>query len=93
LSGNLVIPATVTTIESGVFFGCTDLASIKVKWTNPSTVTVNNKYPDGFLPAALPKLYIPTGSVNAYKAAGWDSSGGVIGWPNWSYPGSVQEQN
>ncbi len=65
---SVTIPNSVTSIGTGAFFYCTGLTSMTVEATNPPLCI--NKYgaalnmPDYNIP-----LYVPAGSVDAYKAA------------------------
>ena len=65
-TGSVTIPNSVTSIAVGAFYGCTGLRSMTVEATNPpyyysSTYNIVSYY-------NIP-LYVPTGSVDAYKAA------------------------
>ncbi|MBR6077894.1 MAG: leucine-rich repeat domain-containing protein [Paludibacteraceae bacterium] len=59
----------VTSIGRGVFTSCTGLTSMTVEATNPPSCDVN-KYNLGLgMPNYNIPLYVPAGSVDAYKAA------------------------
>ncbi len=57
------IPDGVTSIGGGAFRGCTGLESVYVECTTPPTMGI-----DVFSDYTIP-LYVPAGSMNAYKAA------------------------
>ena len=62
---SITIPNSVTSIGNYAFYGCTGLTSMTVEATNPpsysSTYGIVSDY-------NIP-LYVPAGSVDAYKAA------------------------
>ena len=59
---SVTIPNSVTSIGTGAFFYCTGLTSMTVEATNPpSSADIVSNY-------NIP-LYVPAGSVDAYKAA------------------------
>jgi uncharacterized protein (TIGR02145 family) len=62
------IPASVTTIIDGAFWGCTALSSITIHAPTPPTFRL---YELGFegVNKTTCKLYVPVGTLNAYKAA------------------------
>lgn len=62
---SITIPNSVTSIEQGAFEGYTGLTSITVEATNPPLCY---GYGLGMLNYNIP-LYVPAGSVDAYKAA------------------------
>ena len=62
---SVTIPNSVTSIGSSAFDGCTGLTSMTVEATNPpSYSSTDNMVPNYNIP-----LYVPAGSVDAYKAA------------------------
>lgn len=72
---SVIIPNSVTTIGDTVFFDCTGLTSVTVEATTPPTlggdVFVNN--------ASSRKIYVPSASVDIYKAAsGWSDYASAI---------------
>ncbi len=90
---SVTIPNSVTEIGGGAFYGCTSLTSVYCKSTTPPTATGYNifstyDYYDGAKPIGC-TIYVPTASVEAYKAAkfwsdyakyikGYDFDNGVI---------------
>lgn len=71
----VTIPQSVQTVGDGAFNGCISLASVYCKPTTPPTggsaMFDNN--------AANRKIYVPAGSVDAYKtAAGWSNYADAI---------------
>lgn len=65
---SVILPATLTSITTGAFNGCQNMQSLTILATTPPatlTASLNNgSYP----------IYVPDGSVDAYKAAsGWSS--------------------
>ena len=63
------IPDGVTTIAYYAFSGCSSLTSVYCKATTPPTVGLDIFYNN----ASGRKIYVPTASVDAYKAAnGWN---------------------
>lgn len=72
---NVTIPSSVTNITSWSFNACSSLKSVTVLATNPPTLNNNvfNGAPNNFL------IYVPAGSVDAYKSASrWSSYGNRI---------------
>ena len=62
---NITIPNTVTSIDSNAFYYCTGLTSVTVQATTPPTLgasAFNNN-------ASGRKIYVPSASVDTYKAA------------------------
>lgn len=59
------IPNSVTSIGSAAFYGCSRLKSVKV-WANIPPSLGDNAFV--YTPSGL-RIYVPSGSVNAYKAA------------------------
>ena len=65
---SITIPNSVTSIGSYAFFYCTGLTSMTVEATNPPLCF--NDYGDGLgMPNYNIPLYVPAGSVDAYKTA------------------------
>ena len=63
----LVIPSNISSIDGYAFDGCSGLRSITVESTTPPTLGSNAFNNTNDCP-----IYVPSGSVNAYKAAsGW----------------------
>ena len=61
---SIEIPNSVTNINYWAFDGCTGLESVYVECTTPPTMGSDNVFSDYTIP-----LYVPVGSMNAYKAA------------------------
>ena len=64
LAGNITIPASVTTIGYRAFYNCGSITSITMEATTPPTM--NN---ESFNGALTYPIYVPAGSVDAYKNA------------------------
>lgn len=67
----VIVPSSVTSFgaSSGVFWECSNLSSLTILSTTPPT-TVGPF--DGMGDITVPNIYVPNGSVDAYKAAdGW----------------------
>ncbi len=62
---DVMIPKSITEIGDAVFCGCYSLASIYIKSNEPPTLGSNSFY----APGANFTIYVPTTSVDAYKAA------------------------
>lgn len=62
---SIEIPKIVTSIGDQAFRKCSRLKSVKVRANTPPSLG-NNAFTD--TPSSL-KIYVPSGSVNAYKAA------------------------
>ena len=62
---SITIPANVTSIESFAFNRCTGLKEIKCLATTPPSI---NPYTFNLVPTDIPVVYVPEGSVDAYKA-------------------------
>ena len=61
------IPNSVTSIDYGAFYDCSGLTSITVEATTPPQLGLSTFYNTNNSP-----IYVPSGSVDAYKAAsGW----------------------
>ena len=64
------IPSSVTCIEDQVFNGCTGLISITIEAVNPPVTEDSMEYT--FVETNDCPIYVPAGSVNAYREAnGW----------------------
>lgn len=61
---SIEIPGSVTSIGNYAFDGCSGLESVYVECTTPPTMGGDNVFSDYTIP-----LYVPAGSMNAYKAA------------------------
>ena len=61
---SVTIPNSVTSIGEQAFYGCTGLTSMTVEVTNPPYFSYDNIVSNYNIP-----LYVPAGSVDAYKAA------------------------
>ena len=59
----IVIPSSVTTIGNGAFTGCTGLISITINRDTPPTMDYS------FNDTNNCPIYVPAGSVSAYKSA------------------------
>ena len=62
---SVIIPSSVTSIGQSTFYGCSSLASVTVEATTPPTLETNvfNGTSENLV------IYVPAGSVDAYKAA------------------------
>lgn len=67
---SVTIPNRVTSIRNNAFYSCSRLASVTVEATTPPTLE-NYAFANTNCP-----IYVPSGSVNAYKSAS--------GWSNYS---------
>lgn len=63
---SITIPASVTSIGRAAFQECTSLTSVTVRATTPPTLVNSNAF--STVHSSL-KIYVPSSSVNAYKAA------------------------
>lgn len=61
---SITIPGSVTSIANYAFNNCTGLESVYVECTTPPTMDGDGVFSDYTIP-----LYVPAGSMNAYKAA------------------------
>ena len=74
---SVTIPDSVTTIGDYAFYYCSNLTSVYCKPATPPTAEVYWVAFDGN--ASGRKIYVPTGSVDAYKSAtGWSSYADAI---------------
>jgi len=72
---SVTIPNSVTSIGDGAFFSCTALTSVTVEATTPPTLG-SNVFQNN---ASSRKIYVPSASVDTYKAAsGWSDYASVI---------------
>ena len=62
---SVTIPNSVTSIGDSAFYGCSGLASITIEATAPPTLSDVNVFSD----TNNCPIYVPTESVDAYKAA------------------------
>ena len=77
---SVTIPDSVTTIGAWAFSRCEGLTSVYCKATTPPTAILDDYYGywDAFdYNASGRKIYVPTGSVEAYKSA--------LGWSEYAY--------
>ncbi len=70
---SIAIPANVKSIESGAFYNCVALATVKVDALTPPTIAPDIFYSStNTVPAGL-VIRVPAASLSAYKAAyGWN---------------------
>ena len=68
---SVVIPDSVTNIDYQAFMNCNVLTSVTIEATTPPTLGTNVFYDTNDCP-----IYVPSGSVDAYKAA--------EGWSDWA---------
>lgn len=67
----------MTSIDSEVFYGCTNLTSVKCL---SNAVPVMGRIAFGRTPQSTAILYVPASSVNAYKTANqWKEFGNIVG--------------
>lgn len=72
---NVIIPASVTSIGNNVFYYASTLSSVTCMPTTPPTLGTNVFYSN----ASGRKIYVPSGSVDAYKTAtNWSSYASTI---------------
>ena len=82
---SVTIPDSVTSIEGQAFFECTSLTSVYCKAVTPPAVGdwIFSYYNNGYIPVPIGcTIYVPTESVEAYKAAyGWsDYTSHIVGY-------------
>ena len=66
---SITIGSGVTSISDDVFLNCNMLKTLTIKATTPPTLGGSRS-----LPSNVTNIYLPAGSVDAYKAAsGWSS--------------------
>ena len=71
----ITLPSSVTSLGNGAFNQCHDLRTVTCKATTPPTMGLAVFGDDRWLTA----IYVPSGSVNAYKAAdGWKDYASII---------------
>lgn len=71
--GSIVIPSGVTQIASDCFYLCSNLTSVTCKATTPPTLGYD-VFKSTPIASGNGHIYVPSGSVNAYKAAsGWST--------------------
>ena len=80
---SITIPNSVTEMEDSVFYDCYNLKEVYCKATTPPCIGVNNfNYYSNVYPLIRPigcTIYVPTGSVAAYKSAeNWSSYASYI---------------
>ena len=72
------IPASVETLGFGAFAGCSSLAEVKVHAIDPSSIELDDGVFDE-VDLSKATLYVPHGSVEAYKAAPvWQDFGNIV---------------
>ena len=64
---SITIPESITTIGYEAFLGCTGLNSVTVAWKTP--IKLNSSY--AFPNADNTTLYVPIGTMSAYKSTGY----------------------
>ena len=70
---SITIPDSVTSIGESAFWDCSRLATIRINATTPPTLG------SFAIPDNVTNIYVPKGSVDAYKAAsGWSSYASII---------------
>jgi hypothetical protein len=65
---SVIIPATVSTIGATAFFSCSALERVEIDRLTPPTLEADNVF-DPYSPLVNLKIYVPSASVDAYKAA------------------------
>lgn len=71
----ITLPSSVTSLGDGAFNQCHDLRTVTCKATTPPTMGLAVFGDDKWLSS----IYVPSGSVNAYKAAdGWKNYASII---------------
>lgn len=75
----VALPATLEKYDSHIFHNCPNLTTVILKSTIPPVPTSSDAKFFGYQPAANCKIYVPKGTVNAYKAAnGWSRYASMI---------------
>ncbi|MDR3341535.1 MAG: leucine-rich repeat domain-containing protein, partial [Treponema sp.] len=73
---SVILPNSVTSIGNSAFSNCTSLATVTVRRTDILLTTLDSL---AFSGCPLTAIYVPAGSVDAYKAAsGWSAYAGII---------------
>lgn len=73
---DIIIPSTVINLTSYTFQNCAGLINLTVKAVNPPTIT-SNAFTN--IPATQLNIFVPSGSVDAYKSAsGWSTRADYI---------------
>ena len=75
---SITIPESVATIGNEAFYGCSNLQSVTVYNPTPVKIVYNGTSVFDGVDYETCKLYVPVGSVDAYKAAtGWKKFGTI----------------
>ena len=75
---SVTIGTGVTYIGEGAFWGC-PLSTIKCNTVIPPRLTYEDGYPFGYSVYLNATLYVPQGSLNAYKtSAGWSNFNNIV---------------
>ena len=80
---NITIPKSVSYIENSAFYGCLSLLNVYCEATTPPTAVLFNRQWEAFNDNAQGrKIYVPSQSVDAYKAAdGWkEYADSIVGY-------------
>jgi hypothetical protein len=76
---DITIPESVTEIGGYAFYECNSLTSVYCKATAPSDIYWDNEWHAFDNNASDRKIYVPAGSVEAYKSAeGWSEYASAI---------------
>ena len=67
---SITIPSGVTGIGECAFFGCEDIVSVTCYATTPPQIGTRPLFGEALFPATA-TLYVPKGSVKAYKKSAW----------------------
>ena len=77
---SVVIPASVTSIETEAFTDCGAITDVYVSSATPVAID-NNTFGLVISPTSTLTLYVPVGSIEAYKAAeGWKYFENIVEW-------------
>jgi hypothetical protein len=79
----VTIGTGLTTLEDNAFLGCSNLQSVYIKAVNPPAIKLDPWGTwDAFYGCTQLTIYVPEGSVDAYKAAeGWcDYQDRIVGY-------------